>query len=157
MDKSNKPKEGKPANNNTRPENHSKNAQIRFQDWMHAREATLITDDQETDERIQGTISDTRHTVAQANKDHTNSYSRNGLESSRRAELSPDLFDELADQIVSRVKREMNLDDVQKDRSTRTEKANGQDVQSKEAYLESHYCPMCSKLMVSLISTYGIC
>ena len=92
-------------------------------------------------------------------KRHALSPSESVCTSVSQQALSPDMFDSLADQIVDRVKKELNLNstgqmpmDQRVDRKVYSPKAYASGrVSSKTSTtkIDSHYCPGCGLLMVS--------
>ena len=75
--------------------------------------------------------------------------------------LSPDMFDSLADQIVTRVKKELHLNMEQLPRELEMERkvysANSyttrrRDSKVSTSKIDSHHCPGCGLLMVKYLS-----
>ena len=71
--------------------------------------------------------------------------------------LSPDMFDSLADQIVTRVKKELNLNMTQLPRERKMERnvyspnsytTRRSDSKVSTSKIDSHHCPGCGLLMV---------
>ena len=140
-----------------------------FQQWRQNRaKDDNNSDDMKKSESVEVNILKVVHPENEIHEKQVHTLSESICTSVSQQTISPDMFDSLADQIVNRVKKELNLNTVpslpvehkvQRKLYSPISYNTGKETAmftSLDYNMDSHHCPNCRQLMVSIRKKEGV-